>query len=450
MIKIVQFINYIIFLLAISTVLTALPDLLFPMHIPYKEFILTPFLEVIFLIMLFNFSKIKINKKFLFIYFLLILPIFISYIFEPIRSLYLMGREPAFIMVNFINILVFFVFYIINLALDKEFYYKSLKVYWRFNYFIVIVAVIVFIALHLQLIHLNSWKLPSFFSEHFHIKLNILGATSELYSVPFYLTVILPQYLKPFGFFSEFGTFSGLSYEPHIATFFMTPAFFLTYYYYKFNIKNFFIYYFPFFIFFMLTSSVTNFIGLSLTGLFILIFSINIKILKKILLSCIVIIVIGIFYWDTILEIWFLFEDLIKYKLNSRSSEETNGFISYILSPKSIIGWGAFNIPTYFSDNKVDDIGLIGSILVIIFYIQILSISIINIINKNTIFSAIGIYIFIHSMKFPLNTWQLPYLLFILALISYPLVYKREIKMMRYKPIKLFSNRLKKKNKYAF
>ena len=62
------------------------------------------------------------------------------------------------------------------------------------------------------------------------------GDEALLYKVN-YLSRLAVRILKPIGVFGQFGSFSGISYEPHIATYFMTPAFLLTFKYKEFNFK---------------------------------------------------------------------------------------------------------------------------------------------------------------------------------------------------------------------
>ena len=248
------------------------------------------------------------------------------------------------------------------------------------------------------------------------------NAPADRYSVPFYLTVILTDYVKPFGIFSQFGSFAGLSYESHLATYFMTPAFFLTFYFYKNSFRNFIKYSLPFIIFFLLSASLTNIISLLIVGSFMFIIRMSIK---KIIFTFFTITIISIFLYiikDIYIDTYNFIINYIDYKFNSRSNEESSGFLKYILSPNSFIGWGVFNIPTYFTKNHFDDIGFISSFFTVLFFIQLLYLSLKNIFYKNYIFGAIGLYILVHSMKFPLHIFLYPYIIFITIMLSHQLL----------------------------
>ena len=425
--KIIKYFNYLVFLLAITTVLVSLCDILIPIYIPYKEYLITPFLEVIMIFILLKDSHLKIYKQELLLYIIVLLPLLIIYLWEPFRYMIYPGRNPIFIYVSFFNLFIFFFYYILNIARDPSFYLTSLKLYWGLNYVIAVVSIIIFFLLHLGLIKIDSWGLPTSFGLNYRVKYNIEGAVENIYSVPFGISVILPYYHKPLGFLSEFGTFSGLSYEPHLATFFMTPAYFLTFYFYKNNLKSFFYYHLPFILFFLLASSLTNILALGIVGVIMFIVTLDFKrIGSRIILLYVVLIGIYIFFIEYYEPIY----SYINYKIEGRSTEETVGFTNYILNPSKIIGWGAFNTPTYFSNKSHQNIGLISTFLILYLYITLLFLIIKNYFKKNYVFMAIGLYIFLHSLKFPLHILHFPFLVFILLIITIPIIDRYKMKYL--------------------
>lgn len=429
--KIIQYLNYGVFLIAISTVMTALPDLVLPISIPDKEFVLVPLLVtayVVFMI-LHGFRrnlKLSLSKVYSPILLLMLLPVFTLYLFEPVRYTILPGQNIWGTLIKFYGIFIFCVYYLLNVSVTPNYFNNTLKIFWYFNYVIALVSILTFVLLWLNVIQLGAWPLPSFFGERFHIKYTLPGAVSEVYSVPFYLTVIQPYYIKPFGFFSQFGTFMGLSYEAHIATFFMTPAFFLTFYFYRLTFKTLFVRVLPFLGFFLLSSSLTNLTSMIAVGTVILVAFFTYKrMFLRLYLGLFAAMIVLSFFWVPIAGFVTTFREFFAYKVDTRSGEETLNFVSYILSPQSIAGWGVFNIPTYFSTQSYDDIGLISSLLLSLFYVQIALISLRHLLRRHYVFASIGLYIVLHAVKFPLHAIQYPYTYFIVITLVFGLMYSK-------------------------
>ncbi|MEQ4788415.1 hypothetical protein ABN070_17285 [Morganella morganii] len=415
-----------------STTVTALYDLFIPFYIPYKDVLLSPFLAIVtfmFLCGSMKSVKIKYNSKLLKIIFLIFIPILIAYLIEPIRFLYLPARNPLFIWVSFFNIICFIGFYLFSIYRFEDFYKKSIHLYWKLNYFIAISALLVFLLLSFNFINITSWGLPSSFGDNFRAKYEVLGAVDNVYSVIFNFVVIIPNYLKPIAYIGDFGSFSGLSYEPHIATYFMTPAFLLTFKIKKLTPRNFLVFFFPFIIFFLLASSLTNILGLMVL-LFLYLFSgLSNKKITFISFTLVFFTIFFILNLNTVLNVIDLSSQFFDAKFSSRSGAESTSFISYITSPKTIIGYGIFNIPTIYSDG-LDDIGLLGAVLILWFYLGILFLAIVLYIKGYLIQSLIGMYILFHSLKFPMHAIQLPYLYFVVFLMIYPLVINNPLKNM--------------------
>ncbi len=415
-------VKYFIFLLAISTTLTALPDFILPIRLTNKEYVIAALFETAFLFVLFSKKKtssVYFDKHVLIIVLFFAAPVLLAYLFEPLRHLMNPGRSLFATLINFYNVFIFFVYYLVNLALDEEFYGKSLSLFWKFNYFVVCTAAIIFIALHLGIINTASWGLPNFFSNNFHVKLEMPGANG-VYSVPFGISVIMKDYIKPFGIFSQFGTFCGLSYEPHIATFFMTPAFYLTFKYKARTVKNLLIYYLPFILFFVLSFSVTNIISLLGVAAILYVFTLNLKNLIKTVMILVITVFCLFLISNKFLDYINLFKEFVLFKMNTRSGDETASFIDYILTPKSFFGWGVFNIPTEFAKVKADDVGLVSFFLIILLYVQFFLVSMLNLFRRNYVFAAIGFYFMLHSIKFPMHIFLYPYLIFIMFVVWYP------------------------------
>ncbi|MEZ8666107.1 hypothetical protein AB6D63_22125 [Vibrio splendidus] len=413
-----------VFLLIMSTTVTALYDLVIPIYIPRKDLLLSPFLAVFtFILVCFSTrSKGGVYDKLLFrLVALISLPVLIAFLIEPIRFIHTPGRNPLFIFVSLLNIVCFIGFYLFSICRFEGFYERSIRLYWKLNYIIALSAAIVLVLFLIGVTDNSAWGLPNSFGDNFRAKYELVGAVENVYSVVFNIVVIIPNYIKPIGAIGEFGSFSGISYEPHIATYFMTPAFLLTFKYKKFTVRNFFVYFFPFMFFFLLASSLTNIIGLMVIFSIYLVSGISSNKLFFYFLFLLAITVLIVSNTQAVLDAIKFADLFLENKMSGRSGEESSGFISYILSPKSLVGYGAFNIPTAHSDG-ISDIGLIGAILITWFYLNILFLSGYLYLKGHLVHSLIGIYIFLHTMKFPMHAIQLPYLYFTIFVMLSPLV----------------------------
>lgn len=407
-----NYFSNIIFILSISTVITGISNYIIPIDLPYKEYFIPVLFQIVYIIIL---TKKRINKNLLIKYSIIFLPLILLYLFELLRYIYLPGRSIIGIYVSFITIISFVIFVSINITENPSFLKKSVRLYWIFNYIIAMIACVTFILLAVNIIQIDNWTLPNYFSENFKIKNQLQGI--EVYSVPFHLTVIMKEYIKPLGFISEFGSFSGLSYEPHLATFFMTPAFLMTFNYYDFTIKNA-IYFLPFIVFFLLAYSLTNIIGLVFVFLFyLLFFGINRNKVKIILLLLVSFCISIIYFYADIVDLYYLYTSYSSTKIESRSGDETIYFVRYILSPETLMGYGVFNIPTNQNNYFYSDIGLLSSLLLVVFYLTFFIKTIQNYVSNNKIKTLIGIYFLIHSIKFPMHVVLYPYTAFLLIYI---------------------------------
>lgn len=408
----------IVFLITTMSVLTAITDLILPFRLPYKEWFLPTVLQLALI-----FYTIFIKKRLVFygrhLNFIVLsyFPIFLMFILEPLRYIIVGDRLTISSYAFFFNHCVFIIFISICYIWDDDFFKKAVNIYLKFSFLIVWTALIVFILLHLGILDLNNWGLPTFFGTGFHAKYELPGAIENIYSVPLYMTVIFPNYVKPFGFFSEFGTFSGLSYEPHIAFFVLAPAFILSFARYSLNLKMVITRVIPFFIFFVLSFSLTGIIALLITGLAYLFFTANKPLSIFLLFSLFVSIVFLYAFSQIVLNIDLELLYYIEQKMESRSGDESVGFINYLSNPLTVWGFGPFNIPTYYGP-KYNDVGLLTSLCFFSFYLGI-CILIYKCLKKGQIaFALVGVYFVMHSLKFPMHMIQYIFPLFIIFLLS--------------------------------
>lgn len=392
--------------------MTGISNYVLPFAIPYKEYFLPVILQISYIILA---SKKKLNKSKLFKFTVILFPLLLLYLFELIRYQYLPGRSLLSIYIHFITIISFVIFFAINYTECHDYFRKSIRAYWIFNYFIAVIACITYMMLMIGIVELDNWGLPNYFGENFRIKNQYQGY--DVYSVPFHISVIMKEYVKPLGILSKYGTFTGLSYEPHIANFFMTPAFIITFSYYKLSVKNL-LKFIPFVVFFLLSFSLANIIGLlTILTCYLLFFKIDQFKIKLVSIITIILLSIMFFFQDELYLLYKLYVNYSSIKMESRSGDETILFIKYILNPNSIIGYGSFNIPTHRNSYLYTDIGFISSILLIINYVLFILITIYNYLKGRKIKTLIGIYFIVHSLKFPMHVILYPYTVFILFMI---------------------------------
>jgi hypothetical protein len=411
-------INAVIILLIISNHVTALSNFIIPINIVNKEYVINLLLFCLLIILNIGFG-LKADRKFVNKLFLLCFPLLFIYLFENIRF-FINGAEYNVFKTHilFINLLITFISLAIVFKKNEDFI-RVLKYYFYFNVFIAISASIVFLLLQFSIISLETWTLPGFIGTSFERKIDFYSGNFNYY-FPLYITVIA-SYSRDFGVLGSFGAFTGFSYEPHLATFFMGPAFFMSFYFLKEHKRIIrLIIIFSFALFFLIATSLTNLIALSVV--FIVHFSL--KLVKSVSSFVRVLIGFNVFFWSIIIffnEYIQLLWQYTNYKINSRSNEESVGFIAYILSPKDILGDGVFNFPIVTQQRNVDDIGIIGTFFfIIIFLILISAIVYFLIFKKNYYWLGYAIlYFTIHSLKFPFHIIQYPFMLFIFSIIAY-------------------------------
>ena len=134
----------------------------------------------------------------------------------------------------------------------------------------VLTAVGVFLLATFKIIDIKAFRMPQNLSMNVNSNANDLGTE---YFFPLHITIITSDD-RGLPFFSNFGVFCGISHEPHIATYLITPAFFFMYAL-DWSRRRKYILSFFFICFMLLATSTTNLICFFLV-LFILII-INIK-----------------------------------------------------------------------------------------------------------------------------------------------------------------------------
>lgn len=393
-------VEIIIILLNISIVDTLISSIIFGNLDWYYHQSIIVFFNILFLIV--NSNKAKFYKqKSVKYYSIPLIIVFVLFIYETPRYI-LAEFEGRNIILSYLNAVAFITFLLIlNSTFNKykmkfgsvKAYFILVKPYIYFSFLISFAAIIVFFLGKMNLINLFDYPAPSGFS--FYIDNN--AEQGSEYYFPLYITII-DNSPRGANFFMDTALFSGLSHEPHIATYFMTPAFLLMFGVDDISksIKIFFS--IVFVLFFLIATSLTNF--LSLVIIVLLFLSKRVIVNKKTLQIFILLIIISIVLFSTNSEKLGIDNVLLKLSSVGGSKDYSVNFIRYVLTPTTVIGDGVFNVPYPYA--KVDNIGFISSMLIIVFYLSGFFISMKAIFQKNKLLSYTGLatfYFFLHSLK---------------------------------------------------
>ena len=226
----------------------------------------------------------------------------------------------------------------------------------------------------------------------------LIEGNNDVYGIVFNHIVVMKNYIKPIFFLQNIGTYCGISYEPHLFGYFVSPAFFVFIREKKY--------------FWITITLFMLFAAFSITNLLVLLISIGLVIKKKVLLilALLFFTFIIVFSFDIVLSstigLW------VFYKFESRSQEDVSSVFDKLLDWNSIIGDGIF-----LAAEGNNGIGFISGFFLFLFGL-LLVLLIFKLYNKNKFSAAIILYILLHSLKFPLNVFQYPYLLFIIFSIT--------------------------------
>lgn len=423
----------IILILSLSLVLNFIPNVVFPGLPIYKYFGITILLAIYHvnrglnntINSFFLFSKTQPN------FLLLFLPIFFLFLFEYVRfpinrgySIFLFLLVP--ILINLFILFLVDIYFNYSKGSYEIFLNRYVKPYFILANIIVISAILLFILLKLGIVDLNSWKNVSIYGKDFQQRQ--ISDIYPYYSNPLYITVIIPSYVKIGGFVGEFGSFSGWSYEPHIACYFLVPSFLMINYFEKRSVLKYLLVT-SYLLFFILAFSITSIIGL-LIILIIFLSSLNGRKLKLLLLLILPIICILLFLLFTNTS----FNKSINYASNkigskNASSISTSVTINYLLSPKTFFGNGLFSAPEVKEDNIFsgkkniaysDNVGIVPFVLFVCIFCIAFLLSFSKIFGRSdyAFIGLIVIYLLFHAMKFPFHVFSYPFTYFFLFIVS--------------------------------
>lgn len=423
----------ILLVLSISLGLNFVPNVIFPIYDVAPMVGVTTFLflflmsrglkDVLITFIVFWHTKTRFRKIFFPIVFLFLFEIF-RFPVNPGNSIYVFIILPILLCLFFIFIVDIFTNFCNNEI--QQFLNKYIKSYFFICNVIVLISVAIFILVKVGLVDMYQWTNVSLYGSDFQIRQDYMEGVA--FSNPFYLTIISPFFVKTGNFFGELGTFSGWSYEPHVACFFLTPAFLMINYFEK-NKARKYILVISYFLFYILSLSLTAIIGLVIVLIMYFISMKNKTIKQKLLIFVSFILLIAL----TPLLVNYFSEQIMysQEKLDSQASSSSSYGITfnYIFSPNTFFGDGLLKAPmggdVSFATGEattlnVTDIGIIPFINFLWFYSVILIISLKTTFKKNQ-FDFIGlilIYLIFHSMKFPFHVFHYPFVFLFYFILS--------------------------------
>lgn len=410
--------DFFILILNLSIYTTVLPSVIFGNFDSYVHQI---FILIINFLYLLSYGKVYINIKLTkknFFAFSIIVVLALMFLLEIPR--YIVGAFEGVhlfrTLLSGISILSF-AFVINNIYTKIAFIHGRinsltyiLKIYIYYCLIIVSISNFILLLWFLGFIDIFSNPIPVGFSTF--IDNNIENSSASYFS-PLNITIVTNE-----ARFGGLATFSGFSYEPHIATHFITPAMFIMNGLEDISRRKKIFYTFLFLLFLVSASSATNMIILFvICALWIFIgFAVSVKRAIFSLIGVIILIAIFYFLFD-VLNSTFLF-----YKITSAtdSSEYSRNFLEYVISPVTFWGDGVFNVPYPYA--SVDNIGLIFSILIVYFYAMGFFVALSSIGNfyKNKLIRSVGfgaLYFFLHSLKIVQLIFIFPYTIFIVFVL---------------------------------
>ena len=297
-----------------------------------------------------------------------------------------------FLLIKIVSILSTFIFFLIYSDSHQSFIRNLTYIYLFPVYYISITGIIVFILLMLGLIDPNEWRELAVnfkkFSEgdaydYFENQedKNLRG----FYSFPYYLSLITAGDNQASFFGYNFSRMSGVFFEPHVAAFIITPAFFLS----RLMGHNFLSYIILVFLF--MCASITN-----IAILIFLFFLYLIKNLNYFILTIFSLILAISFFFILNINLYDSFSFIIE-KFTSESFLESLSYYNFISPDKTLFGQYIFSTRDMDIDNNSIFVKLIILMLVFITVIYGSAKYLLTPIDYTKIFPLI--YVMLHSLK---------------------------------------------------
>ena len=344
---------------------------------------------------------------------------------EPIRQLYSstygynLGYTFIVSLLLLVAVLLFSLLYDQRTSNDRLIVKSFLRLYRLYFYYIISATAFILLLATLKFISIHNWPLSTWFGTDFTDRMSnpLPGSEYAYYAQPFKLLVVMPNYIKvPIGP-NSFGSFCGLSYEPHINMFFITPMFFLELDRINRLLERILLI-FLFSLSMLSAMSVTNVI---IT--FVLFILFNIIKLRGLGFLAFVSAMLFLFITINTLDIELFYKLFNKFDLSDgqNSGAVSIGYIDYILSPKNILGDGLFVVPDYRVNFLYWDIGIIYALFFLMLYVFLLSKIVEMLKNKHIGTGMALLYVLLHSLKFPMHTILYPFFWFWIIIGLYPI-----------------------------
>lgn len=414
---IINIVNVFIIILNISMFNTVLPSIIFGNWEAYFHQLFILLINIFYLICNGKLYLFTVNRNNILIY--LIFLILISIYLLEIPRYYIGGLEGSHLLPTIQSGLVMFSFGMVLNTIyykrqiiegQKKVIFSIVRIYVYFCLIIVGISDCVFFLWQLNLIDIFQNPIPANFSTFIDNNTENYNAS---YFSPFNITIVSAEQR-----IANLATFCGISYEPHIASYLVTPAMFLLHGLNRISKMRKAIFTVFFVIFFIIASSATNIIALLILALILILRLLLVD--KKIIFTLLLIISIAgliiLINFENMESIYVLTK--IAEGLGGASADYSRRFLVYVISPTTLWGDGVFNVPYPYA--KVDNIGLIFSLLVVSFYLLGFLASLKAIFQRDKLLCLVGcaaLYFFLHSLKIIQLIFIFPFIIFVFFIL---------------------------------
>lgn len=409
-----------VIVVAMSIGLTFLPNILFPGWRFAKYF------GIIFLIgAALALSRSGIKLRVMMLQLPLIFTLTIVFVLESAFAVRALGSTSvrAIVLLATHLVFVFFLLKVFSRLLAKVSVEQAvvmiLRPYFFLCVFIVFSSIVVLALIVTGFVDVGTYPIPPILGYEFNNRLEEIGVLSsglQELSFPLYVTVI--------GNYSRIipipTVMLGWSYEPHVATLFLTPAFLMASLFVN-NLLLRLFFYLAFALFVISAGSMTNLTGLLLCVSALVMRQIFSNRLSKLLflvpfIVFALLVAFGDFVFDVVEGIF----DLINAKIlnpTGSSFETTNFYWQNLFSSNGFIGNGFLFVPVLGGDNP--DPGLVSAFFVFFLFLALFVIFILLFFQDgrvSTLLSIVFLYLFVHSYKFPVFIVNYPFYTFFVVL----------------------------------
>lgn len=392
-------------ILTIGLVLTYVPSVVFPGW-RYNKYI--GVIVLLFVLIIINYKKTKITntktQSILFLYTgILLTDIFVLLLNNNLETTI---RSAVLILLY----ILFYIFLTNYSRTEKELIGKLITPYLFFSIFIIFTGITVYILSWTEIVNYETYLIPENYGYEYTKEVDISSEqliTEDYLVTPLFLTILstfsrLPGVL-PF-------VLNGMSYEPHVACFFILPSYFLIDHL-KINNTGRTIIKFGYYSFLLLSLSVSGILIFSFVNL-IRLFHTNF--FKGI--ASFIFIVISLSFLLKLTELGRVISGFLNYKLfESKSKDVSANYLKNILDPNEVIGDGFLVVPESGIFNAEGN-GLYETLIFLILYGYITH-TLLRLYRIKSKYSKMVfwtlLYLTIHSFKIPYHIINYPFVFFL-------------------------------------